>query len=101
MTVRVTSPRFIGRGSELESLDDVLEEAHAGRPAGVLLSGEAGVGKSRLLEEFARRAETRGARTVIGNCIEAAEGELPYAPFSAALRSLAGGLDDDELDSVL
>src|SRR5690349_5387948 len=101
MTARVTSPRFIGRGRELGALDDVLSEAEAGRPAGVLLSGEAGVGKSRLLDEFARRAEARGVRTVFGNCVEAAEGELPYAPFSAALRALAGGLDDEELDRVL
>src|SRR4051794_34619877 len=101
MTARVTSPRFIGRGSELGALDDVLSEADAGRPVGVLLSGEAGVGKSRLLDEFARRAEARGAQTVFGHCVEAAEGELPYAPFSAALRALAAGLDDDELDRVL
>ncbi|MDX6630827.1 MAG: hypothetical protein QOH00_3073 [Gaiellales bacterium] len=101
MTARVTSPLFIGRGSELAALADAVTEADAGRPVGVLLSGEAGVGKSRLLDEFARRADARGVQTVLGNCVEAAEGELPYAPFSAALRALAGGLDDEELDRVL
>src|SRR3954453_5629422 len=101
MTARGTSPLFIGRGSELAALDDALTEADAGRPVGVLLSGEAGVGKSRLLDEFARRADARGVQTVLGNCVEAAEGELPYSPFSAALRALASGLDDEELDRVL
>ena len=101
MTARVTSPLFIGRGSELKALDDALSDAEAGRPTGVLLSGDAGVGKSRLLDEFALHAESRGARMVFGHCVEAAEGELPYAPFSAALRALAADLDSDELDRVL
>src|SRR5206468_6887436 len=56
--------------------------AHGCRVA--LLAGDAGIGKSRLLDVFLARARTFGAQTVIGYCVEA-EARRPFGPFSDAL----------------
>src|SRR4029079_5235343 len=47
---------FVGRNAERQRLDDALESANSGRPQVVLVTGEAGIGKSRLLHEFTPRA---------------------------------------------
>src|SRR4051812_39640813 len=101
MAARVTSPLFIGREGDLATLDAALTDAEGARSAAVLVSGEAGVGKSRLLAEFTVGASGRGARVLTGHCLEVAEGDLPYAPIAGALRVLATELDAGELDEVL
>ena len=65
------------------------------------MSGEAGIGKTRLLAEFAARASAGGARVLIGNCIELGDGELPHAPLAAILRQLERELAPEELAAVL
>ena len=65
------------------------------------MSGEAGIGKTRLLTEFTARASAAGARVWIGNCIELGDGELPHAPLAAILRQLEQELAPDALDAVL
>jgi DNA-binding CsgD family transcriptional regulator/tetratricopeptide (TPR) repeat protein len=54
----------------------------------VLVAGEAGIGKSRLISELAARARASGVTVLVGECIPVGEGELPYAPIVGALRSL-------------
>jgi ATP/maltotriose-dependent transcriptional regulator MalT len=54
----------------------------------VLLGGESGVGKTRLVREFERRASDAGALVLRGEAVEEADGELPYAPVIGALRPL-------------
>ena len=55
----------------------------------VLLGGESGVGKTRLVREFERRASDRDDALVLrGEAVEEADGELPYAPLIGALRPL-------------
>ena len=83
----------MGRSNELAGLEAALEEAIEGRPRLVFVAGDSGVGKTRLLSEFAARARERGARVMGGDCIELGEGELPYAPIVAVLRSLARDRD--------
>src|SRR5215207_6625582 len=95
MPTSVTSPVLIGRREELATLVGAFDGATGGRFAAVFLAGESGVGKSRLLEEFARAAEERGACVLLGECIMLAEGELPYGPIRAALRRLG-----DELETL-
>ena len=56
---RVTSSRFVGRAGELAELEHVLREAAEQRPFVVLLGGESGVGKTRLVREFERRLSDR------------------------------------------
>jgi len=93
----ISSPVFVGRAEQLEVLDAALAEARAGAASTVLVSGEAGIGKTRLLEEFAARASAAGARVLIGNCIELGDGALPHAPLAAILRQL----EREELTAVL
>ena len=53
-----------------------------------MVSGEAGVGESRLVREFAERSRGAGARVLIGGCLELGAGGLPFAPFISVLRGL-------------
>src|SRR3954471_12494239 len=89
VAARMTSSRMIGRTAELAELEAALTDAAAGRPSLVFVAGESGVGKTRILDETARRAKTAGGRLLSGDCVELGEGELPYAPIVAALRPLA------------
>jgi DNA-binding CsgD family transcriptional regulator/tetratricopeptide (TPR) repeat protein len=85
---RSVSPVFVGRAAELSVLDQVLAGAAAGDPQALLIGGEAGVGKTRLVEEFAGAARGRGAVVALGGCVEIGADGLPFAPFSTALRAL-------------
>jgi DNA-binding CsgD family transcriptional regulator/tetratricopeptide (TPR) repeat protein len=88
VATRVSSRRFVGREPQLAELARVLDEAIAGRAWLALVAGESGVGKTRLVDELAARARERDARVLVGDSIELAEGELPYAPLVGALRPL-------------
>lgn len=89
--------RLVGRTSELAELRAAYELAATGRPVTVLLGGEAGVGKTRLVTEFAAEARASGARVVIGQCVELGDSGIPYAPVASALRELAGELGPQRL----
>jgi predicted ATPase len=62
-------------------------------PATVVVGGEAGVGKTRLVREFLHYASAHGAATMTGSCFELTEASLPYAPFVEALRRLVHELE--------
>jgi AAA ATPase domain len=69
------APVFVGRVEELAALDAAFERVRGGRPSAVLIGGEAGVGKSRLVSEFAGRARAAGAARVLrGHCLELSAG---------------------------
>lgn len=82
------SPEFIGRDTELARLTAALSAADGCEPQAVLIGGEAGVGKTRLTEEFMAAARAAGAVTAIGGCVEIGAEGLPFAPVSTALRHL-------------
>lgn len=92
---RSVSPVFVGRADELGVLHDALARTVTGEPQALLLGGEAGVGKTRLLEEFATAAVREGAVFVSGGCVEIGADGLPFAPFSTALRALRRLLPDE------
>ncbi len=92
---RSVSPVFVGRADEMGELNDALARAAAGEPQALLLGGEAGVGKTRLLEEFATAATRAGAVFACGGCVEIGADGLPFAPFSTALRALRRQLPDE------
>ena len=98
---RVSSPVFVGRHPELHRLEGALARARAGRPSTHLVAGEAGIGKSRLVDEFLDRARQAGAVTLAGHCLQLGETGLPYAPFVAALRPLIRTLPPERLDAIL
>jgi ATP/maltotriose-dependent transcriptional regulator MalT len=93
MTSRLTSNHFVGRVGELAELQLAVREASSGRPALVLLGGDSGVGKTRLVGELEQRlaSEANGPVAPLilrGDTVEQADGELPYAPLLSALRPL-------------
>ena len=61
---------FVGRVQELADLVSALEEATSGRGSLVLVTGEPGIGKTRLMSELARVGSERGVRVVTGRCWE-------------------------------
>ncbi|WP_320782494.1 helix-turn-helix transcriptional regulator [Streptomyces sp. CRN 30] len=96
--VRISSvsPVFVGRADELAVLNDALVRAgRGGEPQALLLGGEAGVGKTRLVEEFATAACAQGAVVALGGCVEIGADGLPFAPFSTALRALRRVLPEE------
>jgi predicted ATPase/DNA-binding SARP family transcriptional activator len=80
-------PRFAGREAGHAQLAAALAAIHnKERPVAVFIEGEAGVGKTRLAEEFARFAASQGATVLAGRCFEFGE-EMAYQPIVEALRS--------------
>ncbi|MET9392569.1 AAA family ATPase [Streptomyces sp. NPDC006624] len=92
METRSVSPVFVGRAQELGALHEALARCREGEPQALLIGGEAGVGKTRLVEEFADAARRRGAVVALGGCVEIGADGLPFAPFSTALRALRRAL---------
>ena len=89
MRARVTSSRFVGRVGELAELEHASREAAGQHPSVVLLAGDSGVGKTRLVREFEGRiSEQQNVLVLRGEAVEEADGELPYAPLVGALRPL-------------
>jgi predicted ATPase len=101
MAPRISSPVLVGRAGEVARLRAALQRAAAGQPATVVVAGEAGVGKTRLMGELLRQASELGAVALTGGCLDVGDGVLAYAPLVEALRSLAGLLDPEELERVL
>jgi len=82
---------LIGREDALAQLEQAYSLARAGRGEVVLISGEPGIGKSRLLQDFAGEVPSQ-ATLVIASSHEA-EQDVPYAPLVEALRPLVPSLD--------
>ncbi|MBV8912123.1 MAG: AAA family ATPase, partial [Acetobacteraceae bacterium] len=87
MEVRATE-ELVGRAGELEELQRALDGTRACRGATVLLVGEAGIGKTRLAAEVAGRAGGAGFEVLLGHSIDLVGTELPYQPFTQALRRI-------------
>ena len=87
---RSRTESIVGRAAELE---DLLRSASvAERSRMVLLSGDAGVGKTRLLAEVLGRLAERGWRRLVGHCLDFGETTMPYLPFAEMLGEV--GKDD-------
>ena len=70
--------RFIGRRQELEAVDATLDSLRGGRARWLVVSGEPGIGKTRLLGQLAERAAARRHSVFVGRGAEL-ERELPFA----------------------
>jgi len=81
--IRGFTPAFVGRAKEFESALALWHSAMRGVGSTLLLSGEAGIGKSRFIEELALVAERQGGRVLLGHT--SAPERLPYEAISAAL----------------
>jgi class 3 adenylate cyclase/tetratricopeptide (TPR) repeat protein len=90
--IRTAAP-FVGRGQELAQLTHGLQQAVAGQPAIVLISGESGIGKTRLLQELRAQALQGDVRVGYGRGYE--DLALPYLPFIEAWRALREQIPED------
>jgi DNA-binding CsgD family transcriptional regulator/tetratricopeptide (TPR) repeat protein len=77
---------LVGRSAEIRRLTALLDRAAAAQPGVALVSGEAGVGKSRLVTELNRLAIARGFLVLSGHCAELGD-SMPYLPLADALRN--------------
>jgi DNA-binding CsgD family transcriptional regulator len=81
---------LVGRTDELRRLAELIGLGGDREPGGnVLIGGDAGVGKSRLLSELSSRAHDAGWRVLIGHCLDFGDSALPYLPFSEAFGRLS------------
>lgn len=92
-----SSASLIGREPDLEALRDELAAVADGQPRAVVIGGEAGIGKSRLVSEFLSEAAS-GATVLAGRSVDLGSDGAPYAPFTAILRQLVDAIG---LDAVL
>jgi ATP/maltotriose-dependent transcriptional regulator MalT len=97
--VALHTERLVGRAEEMSSLDQVLAELDQGRPAAILLVGEPGIGKTRLLAELAARADARGQLVLSGSASEL-ERDLPFSVFVDALDEYVRGLEGNRLAAL-
>jgi DNA-binding CsgD family transcriptional regulator len=89
---------LVGREEEFARLAGVLDRARDGEARAVLVAGDAGVGKTRLLDEVAARAARDGVTVLTGHCVDLGDVGLPYLPFTEVLGALAG---DERFASAL
>ena len=90
---------FVGRVRELAELGRAIDATRAGGGTTALVTGDAGIGKTRLASELAARARGAGFEALLGRSIELAGTELPFQPFVEALRPL-GGLPQVDAQAV-
>jgi DNA-binding CsgD family transcriptional regulator/tetratricopeptide (TPR) repeat protein len=93
MTQRLSSRAFAGRTGELAQLLAALARCAEGSPAVVLVGGDAGIGKSRLIAELAARAADDGeVRVLWGQCADLEEAAIPLLPLANAFRDVGDDL---------
>jgi DNA-binding CsgD family transcriptional regulator len=87
----VEPPRLLGRQVELDAVLVRAAAAAEGRPGVLLITGDAGVGKSRLAGEVADRLSSGAFRVAVGGCVDipgVEHAQVPFGPFMEALRRL-------------
>lgn len=88
------SHALIGRDAELQQVHRVMDAARSGRGQVLLISGEAGIGKSRLVSEAFFHWGKDGVRALVGHCYEQDQ-KLPYAPLIDLLRAQIPEVSED------
>jgi DNA-binding CsgD family transcriptional regulator len=101
VTTSLVSPVLVGRQPEFAVLQEALRRAMGGEPTAVVVGGEAGVGKSRLVQELGEQARRAGARVLAGGCVELGGEGIPFGPLVDVMRTLASDLGIDELGERL
>jgi ATP/maltotriose-dependent transcriptional regulator MalT len=94
---------LLGRETEMVALDEALTAVTHGRSQLMLLRGEAGIGKTRMVAELAQRARAAGAQVLTGACAPLSGVDIPYGPVIGAVRSRVdwpAGEEDGELSAT-
>ena len=97
----LVSPVLVGRLAETAALSNGLDRVVGGQRVTMVLGGEAGVGKSRLVNELMKRARASDARVLAGGCVELEGGGIPLAPVIDMFRAMATEVPEHELDALL
>ncbi|WP_285108541.1 LuxR family transcriptional regulator [Promicromonospora sp. MEB111] len=82
----VPRARLVGRAPELGALEAALADVRSGGSRTVVVAGEAGIGKTRLLDELTSRAD--GAHVIVGQCADSGSGPVPYAALAGLLHGI-------------
>lgn len=96
---RVSSPKIVGRREELASIRSAFEAITDERPQVIVIGGESGVGKTRLIDEAT--AELGASVRVLRSQCQVFGAELPYLPFAELIRGLVRSLGPDEVGALL
>lgn len=101
MPAFASTPRMVGRRVELDTLLAAFDEGVAGHPGTVVVRGEAGIGKTRLVQEFLAAATERGGELpvaiAIGQCVDLGPIGAPFGPIRRVLRDLHAAVGTEEL----
>ena len=100
MPARLSSPQLVGRDEALASLIRAIAGALAGEPRILIVRGEAGIGKSRLMREVTASLPP-GTRVLVGECLDIGAAGLPYLPVAEAFRRLARSMDEADVARTL
>jgi DNA-binding CsgD family transcriptional regulator len=92
---------FAGRVLERRRLADALSGSAQGQPSAVLVHGEAGVGKTRLVREVTEAYRAGGGEVLWGTCVRFGAASVPFAPMLQALDRWAGQVDSEVRSKVL
>ena len=102
MSTRVSSPVLVGRAAQLRQLRTAFERSAGGTASTVLVGGEAGIGKTRLIGEFLDWARGEGGFVLEGACVSLGSEEgLPLAPIGDALRAVGRELAPADVAEVV
>jgi ABC-type oligopeptide transport system substrate-binding subunit len=93
---RIERGRMVGRERELQQTRGLWNSTLSGQGQMLLISGEPGIGKTRLVQELTAQVQVSGGRALVGACY--AEGGVPYAPFVQVLRAALGQAANGDLD---
>ncbi len=96
MLKRIGPGQLVGRDQELRQARGLWSRMLSGQGQMLLLSGEAGIGKTRLVRELATHAQVSGGQALVGSCY--AEGVMPYTPFTQILRRAFDGESGEDLN---
>lgn len=97
MNHRALAPAMFGRQAQIHELQEYLKQVQRGVGQVVLIAGEAGIGKTRLIREFVRGLHAiRGAEVIEGHCYDE-QPAVPFGPFVELMRLLAQAYDTNTL----
>jgi hypothetical protein len=97
----VRSRRFVGREEELAALRGAASRAREGAPAVIVVAGEPGIGKSRLVAEFVAGLRADGEVVATGHGVDLAGGALPYGAVAGLVRDLRASIGTDRIIDIL
>lgn len=97
VTIPADGTTMVGRDGDLAGLRRAFDRAAGGEPSAVLIEGEAGIGKTRLLREFLTGlAADAAVETHVGRCLDLGSARSAYGPLTRILRSVVDALGIDE-----